>query len=101
MMGQTKTQISEQKPMKYIEHGGGCEVISNDGTLKIELHHATKMEGAMENEFYYTEVYFLEDGGWQRAINSDTYRTKEDFIKAIDGTEEFTQAIKDFEQTNH
>lgn len=83
--------------MKYIEHGGGCEVISNDGTLKIQLHHATTMEGAMENENYYTEVYIFEDNGWLKTLNSESYRTKEEFIKAIDGAEEFTQAIKDYE----
>ena len=96
MQGQQRVNINEQKPSKLIETTDGYEVLSNDGTTKIQLRHTTVMEGSMENAFYYTVMWIMEDGGWVKVSNTQNYRTKEEFIKAIAESEDFTQAMAEF-----
>ena len=96
MIGQQKVNISEEKPAKYIPHTNGCEVISNDEQMKIELRHITVMDGSMESDFYHTTMWIKEDGGWLMVNNTNSYKTQEEFISAISQVEEFTQAMRDY-----
>jgi hypothetical protein len=93
MKGQERVNITEERPSKFVEGTDGYEVTSNDETIRIQLRHATVMDGGMESDFYHTEMWVKEDNGWIRANNVQNYKTKKEFIDAIRDVEEFTQAI--------
>lgn len=88
------------KPSKFVERANGYEVINNDGTVKIALCHTTVMDGSMESGFYYTVMWVLEDGGWTKVSNTQSYRSKEEFINAISDSEDFTQALSEYKFNN-
>ena len=96
MQGQQKVNISELRPSKLIKTADGYEVLSNDGTIKIQLRHTTVMDGSMESDFYHTVMWIMEDGGWLKVNSTQNYRTKEEFIRTIDESEDFTQAMAEF-----
>lgn len=89
-----------QKPSKMIEHPDGYEVISNDGTIKVRLLHTIILEGSMESGFYYTKMWIKEGNGWAEVNNTQSYRSKEEFIDAISESEDFTQALSDYKFNN-
>ena len=81
------------KPMKGVETPDGYEVTSNDGTIRIELRHATVMDGAMESTFYHTVMWIKEGTGWLKVNETQNYRSKDDFLDAISNVEEFSEAV--------
>lgn len=97
MQGQTKVQINEIPPRKLTKLSDGYEVVNNDGTIKIVLRHVTVMDGSMESGFYSSILWVKEDNGWVKGDASKNYKTKEEFIKAISESEEFTQACREFD----
>ena len=84
-----------EKPSKLVEHTDGYEVISNDGTTKLQLLHTTLLDGSMESGFYYTKMWIKEGEGWTEVNNTQSYRSKAEFIDAIRELEDFTEAIKE------
>ena len=97
MQGQQRVNISEQKPSKFIVLTDGYEVLSNDATIKIILRPVTIMDGSMESGFYSTQMWIKEGDGWLSVSNTKNYGSKEEFIKDIIGSEDFTQAMRDYE----
>ena len=98
MRGQSKIDISEQKPLKFTALTDGYEMVSNDATVKILLRRITVMDGFMESGFYSTKLWIKEDNGWIEANNTKNYTTKEEFITDMEGSEDFTQALRDYRQ---
>ena len=98
MRGQQKIDIREEKVLKFTEHRNGYELVSNDGETKIALLHTMVMDGSMESSFYYTKIWILEDGGWIETDSSKSYKTKEEFISDISNSQDFTQAMRDYEE---
>lgn len=99
MQGQQRINISEQKPAKFIELADGYEVLSNDSTIKIILRPVTIMDGSMESGFYATTMSIKEGDGWIAVNNTKNYGSKEEFIKDIIGSEDFTQAVMEYQQS--
>ena len=100
MLGQHRTLLQEQKVSKFIELSDGYKMESNDGTIRILLRHITVMDGAIESGFYSTKTWIKESEGWIEVNNIQNYRNKEDFIKAISESEDFTEAIKEYRFNN-
>lgn len=100
MIGQQKVNINEHKPSKFIENADGYEVTSNDGTVKIALRHMTTLDGSMESGFYYTVIWVLEDGGWTKVNNTQSYRTKQEFLNALEESEGFAEAFSEYRFNN-
>ncbi len=98
MQGQQKINIIEQRVPKFTERSGCYEVISNDSSIKIVLRHISVMDGSMESGFYSTRMWIKEDNAWIEVNNTKNYNTKEEFIKDISASEDFTQAIRDYEE---
>lgn len=88
------------KPSKFVERPDGYEVTNNDGTVKVALCHTTVMDGSMESGFYYTEMWVLEDGGWIKVSNTQSYRSKEEFLKAIEESGDFSEATSEYRFNN-
>lgn len=88
------------KPSKLIELPDGYDVTSNDGTIKMMLHRCVARQEAMESDFYSTTMWIKEGNGWTKVRNSQSYRTKEDFIDALSKVEEFSQAISEYKFNN-
>ena len=88
------------KPSKLIELPDGYQVTSNDGTVMIELLHTTVMDGGMESGFYHTKMWIKEGNGWTEVNNTQSYRSKEEFIDSIKDSEDFTQALSDYKFNN-
>ena len=86
----------EQRPAKCIRHSNGYEVISNDGEMKILLKHQT-IYSTMENESYAAVYYIMEDGEWILTNTQNTFPSVQDFFRRLRDSEEFTQAVKDFD----
>ena len=84
------------KPSKIVIHPDGYEVINNDGTIKVALQRTTVMNDSMESSFYHTIMWVKEDKGWTLVNNTESYKTKEEFIKAIEEAEEFSQAYREY-----
>ena len=97
MQGQQRINISENKPSKFIELSDGYEMISNDATIKIVLSKITVMDGSMESGFYSTKLWIKEDDGWIKVSDTSNYPTKEKFIEKMYESEDFTQAMRDYE----
>ena len=96
MIGQQKIDINEQKPSKLMVQPGGYEVVSNDGVLRIQLRHEMVMDGSMESDFYATTVWVKEGDGWIKTSTTQSYRTKEEFIRSISDVEDFSEAMAEF-----
>lgn len=89
-----------EKPSKFIKRPDGYEVTNNDGTVKVVLRRTLVMDGGMESSFYHTVMWVDEGNGWIKVSNMQSYRTKEEFIKAISEAEDFTQAIEEYRSNN-
>ena len=98
MQGQQMINIEEHRVPKFTEHPNGFEVVSNDGSIKIVLQHTTVMNGSMESDFYSTKTWIKEESGWIEVNGTQNYSTKEAFIEVIRDNEDFTQAMRDYEE---
>lgn len=87
----------EQRPSKAIQSDGGLEMESNDGSMKILLKRTIIFTGNMEGESFNTALFIKEDDGWTKTNNSTPYNSIEDFVRALGESEDFTQAVKDYE----
>lgn len=88
------------KPSKFVERPDGYELTSNDGEVKVALQKTTVMDNSMESDFYHTVMWIREEGGWTRVDNTQSYRSKEEFINAISDSEDFTQALSEYKFNN-
>lgn len=101
MKGQSKIDISEQKPSKFTELSDGYEMINNNSTMKIVLHSVTVMDNAMESSFYSTRIWIKEDNGWIEVKGTKNYPTKDGFIEDMSKAEDFTEAMRDYYKFNN
>ena len=86
---------------KFVRHNNGCEIISNDGEIKILLRHRMLFNGSMEQEMYTTDYYIKEDNGWLKTNTSKTHSTIQEFMREISNTEEFTQAVSEYQNQTY
>lgn len=91
--------MAEQGPQpKFIDHGEGCEVITNAGDVRIALSKTRVFDGEMEREFYSTDTYIREDNGWQKTATTKSYPTREAFYQDVFRSDALTQAAREIEE---
>ena len=98
MQGQQRVKIVEHKVSKFIERFGCYEVMSNDNTMKIVLRNVSVMDDSMERAFFSTTTWIKEDNGWVKCNDTQNFPSREAFIEALKASEDFTQAIRDYEE---
>ena len=77
---------------------GTMEVISNDRQLKIAIVKSTVIQDGEITEFY-RSVYWVKDGlEWERVNESQSFKTKDEFLNAIDVADDFTLAVADIKR---
>ena len=82
----------------FINANGTMQVESNDRELRILLKRSILLEEGRQLESYYS-VYYVKDGfEWQKALNSENYKSADEFLNAISNCEDFTLAVRDIEQ---
>ena len=87
----------EEKPSKCVLRDNGCEVVSNDGQMKILLTRHREFSERVEQGYYVTCYYIYEDDGWVVTSTKNTYKHVGEFIDALRQTEEFSQAVDDYD----
>lgn len=90
----------EEKPAKCVLLGNRCEVVSNDGQMKIILLKR-KVFGQSVEEYYVTDYYIREDDGWIITNTENSYKGVDDFIATLAETEEFSQAVQEYYTFNN
>ena len=86
----------ENRIPKYISNGNGCEVITNDGEIKIVLRRVISFTQQIEEMFYVTDYYVKEGNGWVKTNESQSYREPEKFFEQLRDAEDFSQAYNDY-----
>lgn len=90
----------EQRVPKFIRNGKGCEVVANDGGIKVVLSSTTSFTGEMEHELF-SAIYYIKEGtGWEKSNMTKPYNSMEDFLNDIGSTEEFSEAYADYKEDN-
>lgn len=90
-----------ETPAKCVIYGdNGCEITSNDGQMRIVLTKLRTYLGIMEQEHYNSTYYINEDDGWEKVDESHTYTSISEFIRALDGAEDFTEAVREYKFNN-
>lgn len=95
----TNDYIREEKPSKcVIREDGGYEITSNDGEMLIILTKTCIFSGTMEQE-YHRSRYFLKEGdGWEESNGGSLYHSADEFFSAIRQSENFTQALNEYDK---
>lgn len=83
---------------RFVNHGEGCEVITNSGDVKIVLTKMRVLEGGMEREFF-SASYYIWEGGWLETNNIKTYPSREAFIQEVFRSDALTQAVCEIEKS--
>ncbi len=86
----------ELRVPKFIDNGNGCEVITNDGEIKIILRRVISFTAEIEEMYYITDYYVKDGNGWVKTNESHTYKQREEFFDNIERSEDFTQAYNDY-----
>lgn len=81
----------------YVPQSNGCEVLSNDRELKLVLSRTISFMTEVEQEFYSVKYYVKVDDGWELTNTAKSYQSADDFMRELDGTEEFTNAVREWE----
>lgn len=77
---------------------GTMQVESNDRELRILLKRSVNFDEGKYIEVYYTE-YFVKDGfEWEKTLNSENYKSADEFLDAIRKSEDFTLAVRDIDE---
>ena len=82
--------LSEQRVPKFIRNTNGCEVLSNDGEMKLVLTRTVALTERVASEFFSVVYYIKEDDGWLKTNTTKTFSDIEEFICEIGRTEEFS-----------
>lgn len=77
---------------------GTIQVDSNDRGLRIILSRFKYIDNGKIVEAFRTSYYIKEGGGYTKTIESHTYDTADEFLKAISSAADFTNAVKDIEE---
>lgn len=88
----------------YIRRKDGCELWSNDRKLHIFITKKSyfNSERNIQQEVLVAECWMLYIGGWERGDNTTTINSIDEYIKELDVSPYFTEAIKEYyEQKNH
>lgn len=97
-MEQYTSILKELPTPKFVSHRSGCEVISNQGDMRILLKRTISFFNDMEQTFYLSEYYVKEDNGWLKTNTSKTYNSTGEFIRDLAATEEFSQAVREYKE---
>lgn len=90
--------MTETKPLRGFLTQNGCEVVSNDGLIKICLSKRMVLpQDGIKQVGYYSLFFVQEDRHvWRMSSNAgDFYPTIKDFIIALRGSDEFSEAVRD------
>ena len=82
----------------FINANGTMQVESNDRELRILLKRSINFDEGRMNENFYTEYFVKEGFEWQKTLNSENYKSADEFLAAIRKTEDFTMAVRDIEE---
>jgi hypothetical protein len=92
-----RSRETENKIPKFIPNTDGCEVLTNDGELKVVLRKSTSFAGEMEQSAYVAVYYIKEGDGWLKTETTKSFVSMREFISELRGTEEFWQAMRDYD----
>lgn len=84
---------------RFINHGEGCEVVTDCGDVKIILAKTRVLDGEMEREFFSATYYIREDEGWLKTNNIKIYPSREAFIQEVFRSDVLTQAAHEIEKS--
>jgi len=82
----------------FINANGTMQVESNDRELRILLKRSINFDEGRMDENFYTEYFVKEGFEWQKTLNSENYKSADEFLAAISKTEDFTMAVRDIEE---
>ena len=77
---------------------GTLQIDSNDRGLRIILSSVKNIEDGRVVEAFKSSYYVNEGFGWERTLETHKYHSVEEFLKAINNSSDFTEAVKDIQQ---
>lgn len=95
-MRQLKTELQEQRIPKFVITPSGCEVISNDESVKVTLSRSRIYIGVIEGEVY-TATYYVKEGvEYEKCNTTNQFQSIDEFMRRLDGNEDYSEACLDF-----
>lgn len=88
----------QEKPSKCVKTERGYEVLTNNGKMKIVLTRHRYFRENLSDSCYISTYYVKEGNGWLKTNTHNTHSTIEEFFRALNQTEDFTQAMEDYKQ---
>lgn len=98
MKPQQKSILKELPKPKFTPTQSAYEFISNDGEIMILLRRHVSFLTEMEQVWYVAVYYIKEDDGWLRSSTVKSFGTLEEFIRELDSTIDFSQAIREYKE---
>ena len=85
----------EITPSKLIIREDGAEIMNNSGDMKIILSKVVVHTGHMDESGFVSNLYYMDENGWQKANESQHFNSIESFLHAMEQVDEFTQAFNE------
>lgn len=79
----------------FINANGTMQVESNDRELRILLKRSINFDEGRMDENFYTEYFVKEGFEWQKTLNSENYKSADEFLEAISRSNDFSEAVSD------
>lgn len=100
MIGQKKIVEKEQRIPKFLWTENGCEILSDDQSVKIILSLTHNFNGQMETEFY-TANYYVENERkeFEKIEASWTIPSIDEYMSKLEHNEDYREAYKDYEES--
>jgi len=90
-----KDDKQELKVAKFQHIKGGCEILSNDGGVKIRL-----TKSFFNGTTFYTTSYMIKNGtGYERLEGGQPYGSIDEYMERLSAHEDYTEAYYDYIQT--
>ncbi len=83
---------------KGIKTTSGCELESNNGQVLVRLVRTVVYQGIAEQDFYTAHFFVKEGNSWVATETAHSYRTVEDFVKAISESGHFSVALAELKE---
>ena len=100
MIEQKKTIEREQRVPRFIQKEDGCEILSNDGSMKVILSLTRSFNGQMETEFYNATYYARDDEReYEKIDTSLTFHSIEEYMGKLENNEDYSEAYRDYRES--